>query len=148
MMQFSTALAISIDPEVIIAAWKHILKTCVERYTTMATTTVYYTSQAALRSVEGHGKALEAANGIVQVPLRLTVEFDATHLACERPEQRFALYSGHGLAHATMYPEPESQVSGCLAGDVEPVGVLPTTRVAVGRPEEDHHPIVLCDFDT
>lgn len=114
----------------------------------MATNAVGYTPQAALRGVEGHGKALEAADGVVQVPSRLTVEFDAAHLACERPEQRFALYPGHGLAHAAMDPEPESQVSGCLAGDVEPVGVLPTARIAIGRPEEDHHPIVLCDLDT
>ena len=106
-----------------------------------------YGTRVALWGVKDNRKVFEAAYGIVQVPFRLTVEFDAPYLACERSEYRLALYAGHGFAHASVDPEPESQVSGCLARDVKPVGVLPTTRVAVGRSEGHHHPLVLSDLD-
>ena len=37
--------------------------------------------EVALWCVESHGKALEAAYGVVQVPLRLAVKFDAPYVA-------------------------------------------------------------------
>jgi hypothetical protein len=54
--------------------------------------------------VESYGKALEAAHGVVQVPLRLTVEFYAPYLARERSEYRLTLYASYGLAHTAVYP--------------------------------------------
>src|SRR5215217_6434661 len=82
------------------------------------------------------------------MPLRLAVEFDATYLPGERREQHLALCAGHDLSQASVDPHPERKVPGRLARDVEPVGILPTSRIAVGRPEEDHHPVVLCYLDT
>ena len=71
--------------------------------------------------MEGHGQAGEAAHGVVQVPLRLTVQFDAPYLACELREQHLALCAGHDLAQASVNPHPESKVPGRLARDVGPV---------------------------
>src|SRR5215217_2081457 len=82
------------------------------------------------------------------MPLRLAVEFDATYLPGERREQHLALCAGHDLSQASVDPHPESKVPGRLARDVEPVGIFPTSRIAVSRPEEDHRPLVLCDLDT
>src|SRR3712207_4049714 len=84
-----------------------------------------YGTRVALWGVKDNRKVFEAANGIVQVPFRLAVELDAPYLACERSEYRLALHAGHGFAHASVDPEPESQVSRRLARDVKPVGVLP-----------------------
>jgi hypothetical protein len=39
-------------------------------------------------------------------------------------------------------------VSGRLARDIEPLRILPLPRIAVGRPEENHHPLVLRDLHT
>src|SRR5215212_4853575 len=64
-----------------------------------------------LRGVEGDGEALEAAHGVVQVPLRLIDELVGVYLAGERPEHRLALYAGHGHADAAVDTEPEGQVS-------------------------------------
>jgi hypothetical protein len=48
---------------------------CAEAFVIIASLR-YYTPQVALWGVERHGKAGEPAHGVVQIPLRLTVEFD------------------------------------------------------------------------
>ena len=67
--------------------------------------------RVSLWGVESYGKALEAAYGVVQVPLRLAVEFDAPYVACEHSEHRLALYASHVLTHTSVDAEPEGQVS-------------------------------------
>lgn len=100
-----------------------------------------------LMGTEGHGEAREAAYGVVRLPSPMTLELDAAHLTRERPEQRLALHTDHRFADAHVEPELEGQVPARFARDVEPVWVLPTARVAVGRPQRRYHPFVLGDPD-
>ena len=109
--ELATAPAITIDPPANIGAWKYTPKTCIGNcrrlrmegtkkrllvslasaspvsmcYMTLRPLSPLPTTpqDVVLWGVESHVKSLEAAYGVVQVPLRVAVEFDAPYVACE-----------------------------------------------------------------
>jgi hypothetical protein len=79
------------------------------------------------------------------VPHGRAGELDAAHPPGQCREQRLGLEPGDVLADALVQPHPEPDVPGGVAGEVERVGVVPASRVAVGGPEEHEDLLALRD---
>ena len=67
-----------------------------------------------LRGVEGDGEALEAAHGVVQVPLRLIDKLDGVYLAGERPSTASPSMRATGLPTQPWIPSPKARCPDAL----------------------------------
>src|ERR1700753_435036 len=89
----------------------------------------------------------QTAQGVVEAALRFAGQFDALHLPCKRLQDDLALQSGQKLPHTHVDAGTEAHMTQDLALDVVLVRLLPLTRIAGGRTEQQQDLAALLQTD-
>ena len=100
------------------------------------------------RTANRYRQGRPTAQRIVQKQARLAAQLDSFHSLGQRRQHDLTLHACHSLSDTTVNAVAETDVAQRLAADVEALGVLPFSRVAVRGREEQQNLFALGDLDT
>src|SRR5450631_970815 len=94
---------------------------------------------------DGDWKAFEPTQRIVVAALHRAGDFDRRYLSRQRRQERLAFEPRDELADAHVDAGTEADMAAGSAGNVVAVGIVPSSRIAVGGAEKHQHLFALAD---